>query len=290
MLMRICHFDALYPFMSRIMPVYHKKHKRVHGLEDNICYTELMQVPDDVSRKNPYLLTPIKRDEMIAEVQKETSLRMDRISHDFSEGLNKVTQFDNTVTIFGSARFKENHRYYQMAQEVGGMLSKLGYTVVTGGGGGIMEAGNRGAYENGGKSVGFNIKLPQEQVVNPYINESVTLRYFFARKVILAFSAQAYIYFPGGFGTLDELFEIITLLQTRKIPEAPVILVGSDFWNKLDKFIIEELLEKNYTISPGDEKLYTITDDPYVIEQILVERKRDVITDVFDGTPSTPLA
>lgn len=243
----------------------------------------MQPLPDDTNPRPQHVNGPIRRDQMLEEIQKETTERLTRISDDFSTGLNKVNQFNNTVTIFGSARFKENHAYYQAAQEVSTMLSQNGYTVITGGGGGIMEAGNRGAFENGGASVGFNIILPQEQVANKYVTDSITLRYFFARKVLLAFAAQAYIFFPGGFGTLDEFFEIITLIQTRKIPEAPVILVGSEFWNELDGFITKQLLETNYTISPGDEKLYTITDDKFVIEQILIEQRRDTIIDVFQG-------
>lgn len=198
-------------------------------------------------------------------VEQETAERLSRIDKEFSDGFKKVNKYSNTVTIFGSARFTEDHPYYQKAREVGAALSKAGYTIVTGGGGGIMEAGNRGAYEAGGKSLGFNIELPHEQVLNPYTTDSMPFRYFFTRKVILAFGASAYVIFPGGYGTLDEFFEIITLIQTKKMPAAPIILVGNEFWQGMDEFIREQMLEKAQTISPDDELLYTITEDTDVI-------------------------
>lgn len=198
-------------------------------------------------------------------VEQETADRLSRIDKEFSEGFKKINQHKDTVTVFGSARFTEDHPYYQKARDISAVLSKAGYTIVTGGGGGIMEAGNRGAFEAGGQSLGFNIELPHEQVLNPYTTDSLPFRYFFTRKVILAFGASAYVVFPGGYGTLDELFEIITLIQTKKMPSAPVILVGNEFWKDLDKFIREQMLEKSATISPDDELLYTITEDPDVI-------------------------
>lgn len=198
-------------------------------------------------------------------VEQETAERLSRIDKEFSDGFEKVNKYSNTVTIFGSARFTEDHPYYQKAREVGAALSKAGYTIVTGGGGGIMEAGNRGAYEAGGKSLGFNIELPHEQVLNTYTTDSMPFRYFFTRKVILAFGASAYVIFPGGYGTLDEFFEIITLIQTKKMPAAPIILVGNEFWQGMDEFIREQMLEKAQTISPDDELLYTITEDTDVI-------------------------
>ncbi len=242
-----------------------------------------MTVRKDTNPERTDQKGPLRRAEMMQEVQQETSDRMSRIDRDFSVGFEKIAKYNNTVTIFGSARFKENHPYYQKAREIGGMLANLGYTVITGGGNGIMEGGNRGAYEAGGPSVGFNIILPREQVINPYVNDSVALRYFFSRKVLLSFAAQAYIFFPGGFGTLDEFFEIVTLIQTQKIPKAPIICVGDVFWSKLDDFVKDQLLETNYTISPGDEHLYTITEDEGVIQEILEAHKREGIAAVFEG-------
>lgn len=240
-----------------------------------------MNLKKETNPQPAYVHGPIRRDEMMLEIKKEMSERMSRIGDDFDRGFAKIAELGDTVTIFGSARFKETHPSYIKAREIGTMLAEQGYTVITGGGGGIMEAGNRGAYEAGGVSIGFNIILPQEQRLNPYVNDSISLRYFFSRKVLLAFSAQAYIFFPGGFGTLDEFFEIITLIQTEKIPAAPIILVGEEFWGALDNFLKTELLEKNYTISPGDEKFYTITEDTQLINEIVDGAKQKRITEVL---------
>ncbi|HSX15351.1 MAG TPA: TIGR00730 family Rossman fold protein [Candidatus Saccharimonadales bacterium] len=208
------------------------------------------------------------------ELEKETAERLGRIDQEFAEGFTFMHRFNDTVTMFGSARFDASHPYYQKAREVAAALSDEGYTVVTGGGGGIMEAGNRGAKEAGGHAVGLNIILPREQTLNPYATDTMSFRYFFSRKVMLAFGASAYVYFPGGFGTLDELFEVITLIQTKKMPLAPIILVGSEFWTALDRYVKTYLLEGMHTITPGDEELYTITEDIQVIKAI-VNHHRD---------------
>lgn len=193
-------------------------------------------------------------------IQEETKNRLTRIDKEFADGFKMVNGVQRSVTIFGSARFTEENEYYKKARELSGLLAKNGYSVVTGGGGGIMEAGNRGAFEAGGESYGFNISLPHEQVLNDYTTGSMPFHYFFARKVILAYGAEAYVYFPGGFGTFDELFEILTLVQTHKIPEAPIILIGSEFWRPLDEFIKTKLLNEKQVVSEGDEQIYTITD------------------------------
>lgn len=195
--------------------------------------------------------------------------RASRVEDELSRGFEIVDRHSNTVTIFGSARFEEDNIHYKKAVEVSAALAKEGYTTVTGGGGGIMEAGNRGAFEEGAQTLGFNIKLPHEQRLNEYTTENMPFRYFFTRKVILAYGAMGYVCFPGGFGTLDELFEIITLIQTGKIPKAPVILVGKDFWTSVDEFVKQHMLAGDKTISPGDEKLYTITEDADEIVRII---------------------
>jgi uncharacterized protein (TIGR00730 family) len=217
--------------------------------------------------------TPLR--ELIQKIlQRETSERLTRIDQEFADGFDIINKHNNTVTIFGSARFDETNKYYQKACEVAAALSDEGYAIVTGGGGGIMEAGNRGALEAGGQSIGFNIQLPREQTLNPYTTESLPFRYFFARKVLLAYDADGYVYFPGGFGTMDELFEIITLIQTKKMPKAPIILVGNDFWNGFDAFVQSQLLEGAHTISPADKNIYTITEDVELIKTI-INRHRD---------------
>lgn len=208
------------------------------------------------------------RDAIVELVDHETEARVDRIEKEFTDGFKLINQYHYTVTIFGSARSTESDATYQQARELSGMLAKEGFTVVTGGGGGIMEAANRGAYEAGGKSVGLNINLPHEQVLNDYTTESMAFRYFFARKVMLVYAASALIVFPGGFGTLDELFEAVTLVQTGKMPSLPIILVGSEFWQPLDKFFRTRLLEEGL-ISPGDEALYHITDDLDEVREIV---------------------
>lgn len=208
------------------------------------------------------------------QIEEETAKRMSRIDEEFADGFELINRYSHTVTVFGSARFEESHPYYQKAREVAEALSDEGYTIVTGGSAGVMEAANRGAFEAGGKSVGLNIILPHEQGPNPYTTDGMDFDYFFARKVMLAFGSQGYLYFPGGFGTLDELFEIITLIQTKKMPPAPVVLVGNEFWGEMDTFIHNQLLEGMQTISPGDENLYTVTEDIEVIKQ-LVNGQRD---------------
>lgn len=217
-------------------------------------------------------------------LEQETTERLSRIDREFKDGFDIVNQHSNTVTIFGSARFKEGNEHYEQARAVAAALAKEGYTIATGGGGGIMEGGNRGAFEAGGQSLGFNITLPHEQVLNPYTTDSMPFHYFFTRKVVLTFGAQAYVYFPGGYGTLDELFEVMTLMQTNKIPHVPIILVGTKFWNGLDTFIREHLLAGDETISAGDEAIYTITDSvDEVVELMKTARQTaDPKVDVAD--------
>lgn len=239
---------------------------------------------DDIHSKPKYIKAPVRREEMFKELQQETSERISHIEKDFADGFDAINRYSDTVTIFGSARLTHDHPYYKKAVEVSKMLAEEGYTVITGGGGGVMEAGNRGAFENGGKSIGFNILLPEEQTLNPYTTDEQTFRYFFSRKVMLAFAAEAYIFFPGGFGTLDEFFEIVTLVQTKKVEPAPILLVGDAFWGALDDFIKKELLEGTHTISPGDEKIYTITEDLQVIKQILDEHERQTTTEILSSS------
>ena len=203
------------------------------------------------------------------EIEYASKLRVSRISKEFSRGFKFIKKYPKSVTFFGSARFKEDNIHYQQAKNIAEELSKLGYAIVTGGGPGIMEAANKGAYEAGGASVGLDIRLPKEQVTNPYVKDSVDFYYFFSRKVTLSFSAEAYLYFPGGFGTLDEFFEILTLVQTHKIPKVPIMLIGSDFWRPLDEFIKKRLLKEHGTISSGDEELYKIIDNNEEIIEIV---------------------
>ena len=163
------------------------------------------------------------------------------------------------VTVFGSARFKADHPYYDLGRELGARLARAGFTVMTGGGPGIMEAANRGAREAGGRSIGCNIELPQEQQPNPYLDRWITFRHFYVRKVMLVKYSYAFIALPGGFGTLDEMFEIATLVQTGKVREFPIVLIGLDFWSPLIAFVRNRLLVEG-TIDPGDEQRLRLTD------------------------------
>jgi hypothetical protein len=160
-------------------------------------------------------------------------------------------ELGRTVTVFGSARFGEDHRYYQLAREIGQGLAEAGFTVMTGGGGGVMEAANRGAKEGGGHSVGCNIRLPCEQEANPYLDRVLTFDYFFVRKVMLVKYSSGFVFMPGGFGTLDELFETLTLIQTGKLQAFPCIGVGKAFWQPLVDFVLERLFAEG-TVRPDE--------------------------------------
>ena len=191
--------------------------------------------------------------------------RVLRIGSEFLKGFRHFHFVGPCVTVFGSARFGEDHPYYGLARDIGQRLAKAGATVMTGGGPGIMEAANRGAQEAGGYSIGCNIKLPEEQVPNRYLDRWVTFRYFFVRKVLLVKYSYAFVVMPGGFGTLDELFEAATLVQTRKIESFPLILVGAAYWKPLLDFVQGTLVRAG-TVAPEDIHLLTPTDSPEVVE------------------------
>jgi uncharacterized protein (TIGR00730 family) len=195
--------------------------------------------------------------------------RLHVINQEFTDGLNFVKKHSKSVTFFGSARTLDNEYYYIKARELAYKICKeINYAIITGGGPGIMEAGNRGACEAGGDSLGLTIKLPMEQVTNPYLTEHMDFNYFFSRKVSMSFSAEAYVYFPGGFGTLDEFFEILTLIQTEKVEPTPIILFGKKYWGALDKYIKKHLL-KGEKIDAKDRDLYVITEDLDEIVEII---------------------
>jgi len=178
---------------------------------------------------------------------------------EFIRGFRALHFVGPCVTVFGSARFKEDHPYYAMARAIGHGLAELGFTVVTGGGPGIMEAANRGAREARGRSIGCNIELPKEQAPNPYLDRWITFRHFFVRKVMLVKYSYAFIALPGGFGTLDEIFETATLIQTGKIQDFPLVLVGRDFWRPLTDFL-HGPLERMGLIDPRDADRIIVTD------------------------------
>jgi len=187
--------------------------------------------------------------------------RVALISKEFTEGFEFIKNYPRSVTFFGSARTKEGEHDYERARNLAKrIVEELHYSVLTGGGPGIMEAANRGAYEAGGNSLGLNIGLPHEQLSNKYLTHEIGFHYFFSRKVCLSFSAEAYVFFPGGFGTLDEFLEILTLVQTNKIPKVPIILFGESYWKPLEEFFKKNLLPGNM-IEETDLNLYLITDD-----------------------------
>src|SRR6478735_8013413 len=195
----------------------------------------------------------------------------DRIRNEFLEGFRAVERIDRpAVTLFGSARVDEGHPAYEEAREVGRRFAEAGFAVVTGGGPGVMEAANRGAREGGGLSVGFNIDLPHEQHENPYLDIELTFKHFYARKTMFVKAAEGFVIFPGGFGTLDELFEALTLIQTGKVLHFPVVLFDSSFWAPLLVWVNDRLLPQGM-VSPEDLELLTVTDDPREAMQRVVE-------------------
>ena len=185
--------------------------------------------------------------------------RANAYAKDLGMGLQIVRSFPQGVTIFGSARLPQDDKYCIMAYRLGGLLAKNGHTVVTGGGPGIMEAASHGAYEIGGRTIGLNISLQHEQFPNPYLTDCITFEYFFARKVSLAMAAKVFVFFPGGFGTMDELSEILCLMQEKKMPKMPVFLIGKAYWRSFDR-IIKKMLEMGL-IAKEDVGIFKITDD-----------------------------
>jgi uncharacterized protein (TIGR00730 family) len=193
------------------------------------------------------------------------------IAAEFREGFEAVAKIDKpAVTIFGSARVHEGNAAYDGARKTGRLFGEAGWSVVTGGGPGVMEAANRGAQEGGGQSIGFNIELPHEQSANPYLDIAYTFKHFYARKVCFVKPAEGFVIFPGGFGTLDELFEALTLIQTGKVFHFPVVLVDSAYWRDLLEWAKDELLE-NGMISPDDVELLHVTDDPAKAVELVLE-------------------
>ncbi len=215
----------------------------------------------------------VEKQFLIDDFKLNESWRLFRIMGEFVEGVEALHELGPAVSIFGSARIGEKDPVYKKARLLAKLLVENGFSVITGGGGGVMEAANRGAAEAGGRSAGLNIKLPFEQKPNPYANLKIEFKYFFIRKVMFIKYASAYIVMPGGFGTLDELFEVITLIQTRRIRPFPIILVGSKHWSGLSDWIKARLQGKGL-ISEGDMDLFQIMDDP---EQIVSAIKKVVI-------------
>jgi uncharacterized protein (TIGR00730 family) len=209
------------------------------------------------------------------------SWRIFRIMSEFVNGFNILRKYSTAATFFGSARLTPQDPTYKAAELLSAKLAKKGYAIITGGGPGIMEAANVGAFKVGGKSVGLNIQLPIEQKLNPYVTESESFSFFFSRKVMLSFASEVYVYFPGGYGTLDEFMEILTLVQTNKMTKIPVILYGKDFWAPLIEFFEKHLLKKYKTIRKEDLDLFYVADSvddayDYIIKHVDTATPRQI--------------
>jgi uncharacterized protein (TIGR00730 family) len=244
------------------------------GSKENTQRTEAHPTDElvkDLPKRDDLLLTPDEQrikeafqDRNWNEVKTSDSWVIFKVMAEFVEGFDKLAQIGPCVSIFGSARTKPENPYYKMAEEIAAKLVRHGYGVITGGGPGIMEAGSKGAFEQGGKSVGLNIKLPFEQHSNIYIDpdKNINFDFFFVRKVMFVKYAQGFIVMPGGMGTLDELFEALTLIQTKKIARFPIVLVGKAYWQGLLDWIVDTMLGQEHNISPEDMKLISLVDNP----------------------------
>ena len=230
-------------------------------------------MPDTDRTDTPFQADrPMTPREMVVwqEQRLKDTWRVFRIMSEFVEGFERLGNVGPSVSVFGSARTQPGTEYYDLGIAVGKALADKGYAVITGGGPGIMQAANQGAHQAGGVSVGLNIALPHEQHVNPYVDPAhdLTFEFFFARKTMFVKYAQGYVVLPGGFGTMDELFESLTLIQTKKTALFPVVLMGTAYWRGLLDWIDSTLLEGGY-ISPGDPDLFTLTDDPQEAVEII---------------------
>jgi uncharacterized protein (TIGR00730 family) len=216
---------------------------------------EAREVPSSSAKGDEHLLR------VPADAEGQDEARLYRIRAEIDAGFDALRDIDDGVSVFGSARVGEGHRWYELCRETGACLARHGFTVITGGGPGLMEAANRGAADAGGLSVGLNIELPHEQHTNPYLNRSLHFHYFFVRKLMFVRYARAFVIFPGGFGTLDEMFESLTLIQTERIQHFPTILVDARHWQPLLDWI-DEGLEDEGLISPADKELLLVADTP----------------------------
>jgi len=211
---------------------------------------------------------------LVCKPQKLESWRVFKIMAEFVDGFDLLRNYGLAATFFGSVRTKAGDPYYDQAVELGGKLAKTGYAVITGGSAGIMEAGNRGAFDAGGSSVGLNIRLSDDQSLNTFVNNSFTFDHFFVRKVMLAFASEVYVYFPGGYGTLDEFTEILTLVQTKKIKRIPIVLYGKEYWDPIVDLFKNHLFAKYHTIDEADLALFQVVDTvdeayDYIIKNVI---------------------
>ena len=204
----------------------------------------------------------------IENFKSDDTWRVFRIMAEFIEGFEILSRVGKAVSIFGSSRVKPNDRYYKMAEELAEILVKEGYAIISGGGPGIMEAANKGAFKAGGESIGLNIEIPREQKPNKFVKTLLNFRYFFCRKVMFVKYASAYVVFPGGYGTMDEFFEALTLIQTKRIKSFPVILVGGEYWSELVEWINGDLVKRRY-ISQKDTNLFHVADTSQEVVEVI---------------------
>ena len=204
----------------------------------------------------------------IENFKSDDTWRVFRIMAEFIEGFEILSRVGKAVSIFGSSRVKPDDRYYKMAEELAEILVKEGYAIISGGGPGIMEAANKGAFKAGGESIGLNIEIPREQKPNKFVKTLLNFRYFFCRKVMFVKYASAYVVFPGGYGTMDEFFEALTLIQTKRIKSFPVILVGGEYWSELVEWINGELVKRRY-ISQKDTNLFHVADTSQEVVKVI---------------------
>ncbi|MGD0961326.1 MAG: TIGR00730 family Rossman fold protein [Methylomonas sp.] len=209
---------------------------------------------------------------IIDDLKGDQSWRIFRIISEFTEGFDELSDLQDAVSIFGSARLEPSHPYYLKTVELAELLSQQGFAIISGGGPGVMEAANKGAHAQNQISVGLNIELPMEQKPNPYQSISLNFRYFFVRKVMFVRYSMGYVCMPGGFGTMDEFFEALTLMQTHKIYPIPLVLFGSDFWGGLFNWLEHKMIEYG-TVTSEDLELITITDDPYEVVNIMTKHR-----------------
>ncbi len=200
--------------------------------------------------------------------------RIFRVMAEFTEGFEELAPVGPAVSFFGSARAKPQDKYYKLAEQTAVEIAKAGFAVITGGGGGIMEAANKGTTKAGGQSIGLNIELPMEQIPNDYQNLSLHFRYFFVRKVMFLKYAHGFIVFPGGYGTMDEFFESLVLIQTLKQASFPVILMGSNYWEGLTEWMKQKMLKEHEFIAPEDMNVFTVVDEPNVAAEIIVDFRK----------------
>jgi hypothetical protein len=225
---------------------------------------------DELLLQRPRQVVPVPRDPALGRFLTDEAWRVLRITSEFVAGFNALAEISAAVTIFGSARTPPDHPMYAAARSTAAKLAKAGFAIFTGGGPGIMEAANRGAKEAGGVSIGCNIELPMEQKLNPYVDLAVNFRYFFARKTMLAKYSEGFVLFPGGYGTLDELFEALTLIQTEKLKRFPVILFGTAYWGKLVEWL-RDTVRAQGAISADEFDLFSLTDSPDEVCRLMLE-------------------